>query len=143
MNIFAGFGDGTVVTSSPRKKSLVHFVLVLFLTAAFAALLPAPASAEDTITPTPITAVSGDVYEIRTPGELVWFGKSVNDGTIPSSSNAVLLADIDLGGSEWTPVASTQESGYAYTGTFDDNEFAVSNFTVNYTVTAESIDTGA
>ena len=73
----------------------------------------------------------------------MWFGQSVNDGTIPPSSNAVLLADIDLGGSEWTPVASTQESGYAYTGTFDGNDFTVSNFTVNYTVTAESINTGA
>ena len=138
------------MVAPPRKESLVHFILVLFLTAAFAALLPAPASAEGTITPTAITAVSGEeygitgnVYEIRTPGELVWFGQSVNDGTIPPSSNAVLLADIDLGGSEWTPVASTQESGYAYTGTFDGNDFSVSNFTVNYTVTAENINTGA
>ena len=41
--------------------------------------------------------------------------------------NYILMNDLDLGGMEWTPIGT---SGSAFTGTFDGNGYAISNFKI-------------
>lgn len=44
-----------------------------------------------------------------------------------ASANACLIADIDLGGQEWTPIASSGR----FTGTFDGRGYTISGLTIN------------
>ena len=82
------------------------------------------------------TTVNG-VYQISNKNQLIWFMQYVNAGN--KGANAVLTADIDMGGYNWTPIASTasyHESGAAvtdkgYTGTFDGAGHVIKNFTVS------------
>ena len=60
------------------------------------------------------------VYQIGTGAELAWF--AANHG----GANAVLTADISLGGFTWTPVT-------AYAGTFDGNGHWVTDLYINST----------
>ena len=55
-------------------------------------------------------------YEIGTAAQLAWFADAVNSGS--RSACAVLTADIDLNGQEWTPIANSGVNN-GYTGTFD------------------------
>lgn len=55
-------------------------------------------------------------YEIGTAAQLAWFADAVNSGS--RSACAVLTADIDLNGQEWTPIANGGINN-GYTGTFD------------------------
>jgi hypothetical protein len=68
-------------------------------------------------------------YEINNAKQLVWFEKMVNT-TGRDSINAVLTADIDLEGIEWTPIGF---GGKTYTGTFDGAGFTISNFILSTT----------
>ena len=82
------------------------------------------------------TTVNG-IYQISNKNQLIWFMQYVNAGN--KSASAVLTADIDMGGYNWTPIASTasyHESGAVvtdkgYTGTFDGAGYVIKNFTVN------------
>ena len=82
------------------------------------------------------TTVNG-IYQISNKNQLIWFMQYVNAGN--KSASAVLTADIDMGGYNWTPIASTasyHESGAVvtdkgYTGTFDGAGHVIKNFTVN------------
>ena len=74
------------------------------------------------------------VYQICNAGQLFWFAQQVNDGN--KGANAVLTADIDLEGRNWTPICSTglyyNTTEYAdtgYTGTFDGQGHVISDLT--------------
>ncbi len=61
-------------------------------------------------------------YLIADADDLYWFAEQVNSGD--KDANAVLMADIDLGGSEnpWTPIGLS-EAGYI--GTFDGQGYTI------------------
>ena len=61
---------------------------------------------------------------ISTAAELRNFRDRVNNGE--RDLNAVLKADIDLGGEEWTPIATNG----AYQGTFNGNGHIVKNYKI-------------
>ncbi len=79
-----------------------------------------------------------DVYQISNGYELAWFRDQVNEtmeGNRSSKLNAVLTADIDLGGHAWKaigPFTSTSER-FGYTGTFDGAGHSISGLYVNDT----------
>ncbi len=69
-------------------------------------------------------ALVNEVYQISNGYELAWFRDRVNESTDAGKSsklNAVLTADIDLGGHDWTPISrfGTTSNTYGYIGTFD------------------------
>ena len=82
------------------------------------------------------TAVQAETIEIATAEELAAMNSNL-------SGHYVLTADIDLGGAEWTPIGSFVQLGtegeeeeipnpeYAFTGTFDGQGHAISNFVIN------------
>ena len=95
----------------------------------------------------PAEAQNG-VYQIKNVGNLFWFAALVNGDTnqeditqaVPTA-NAVLTADIDLGGREWAPIApsatfkhnATSVAGTtdkSYSGTFDGQGHTISNFEI-------------
>ncbi len=55
--------------------------------------------------------------------ELLMFAEYVNAGN--TNSNAILAADIDLSGKEWTPIG--KEAALSYTGTFDGRGHRICN----------------
>lgn len=85
-------------------------------------------------------------YQIGTVKELIWFAALVNgaltDGTEQNTTaNAVLTADIDLGGREWAPIAPSttfqnnattveDTTNKSYSGTFDGQGHTISNFKI-------------
>lgn len=73
-------------------------------------------------------------YEISNAGQLFWFAALVNGDTTQegitqavSTANAVLTADIDLSGQNWTPIGN---GSTAYTGTFDGQGHTISGMTI-------------
>ena len=82
----------------------------------------------DFLDATYITPVDG-YYEIGNEKQLKWFAAFVNDNHF--DSNAKLTTDIDLNGVTWTPIGNGSNK---YTGTFDGQGFAISNF--SYTATS-------
>ncbi|MBQ0018658.1 MAG: hypothetical protein KBS63_05625 [Clostridiales bacterium] len=67
------------------------------------------------------------VYHISTAAQLVKFAELVNDGTA-SGKDAVLEADIDMAGVDFTPIGTSSK---AFGGTFDGNGKTISNLTVS------------
>ena len=95
----------------------------------------------------PAEAQNG-VYQIKNVGNLFWFAALVNGNTnqegitqaVPTA-NAVLTADIDLGGREWAPIAPSttfrsnatsvaRTTDKSYSGTFDGQGHTISNFEI-------------
>ena len=95
----------------------------------------------------PAEAQNG-VYQIKNVGNLFWFAALVNGDTnqegitqaVPNA-NAVLTADIDLGGREWAPIAPSttfknnattveDTTNKSYSGTFDGQGHTISNFEI-------------
>ena len=75
------------------------------------------------------------IYQISNKQEMIWFMQYVHAGN-PTAS-AVVTADIDMEGYEWTPICSTglyynttTYSDAGYQGTFDGQGHVISNFTV-------------
>ncbi len=75
-------------------------------------------------------------YEIFNVGQLFWFAQQVNiEGN--TTANAKLMADIDLENRTWYPIGLYNDIAEAngslvqkqYAGTFDGNNYTVSNFT--------------
>lgn len=66
--------------------------------------------------------VKDNVYQITNPAEMYVFADYVNRGH--RVVDAVLVSNVDMGGIEWTPIASSMMS---YKGTFDGNGKTVSN----------------
>ena len=69
------------------------------------------------------------VYQIGTAAELRWFAANAET---TKSANALLTADIDLGGVEvWAPISQAYTDGY--TGTFDGQNHTISGLYVKAT----------
>ena len=66
-------------------------------------------------------------YKLGTAAQLAWFAATVNSGS--RSACAVLTADIDLNGQEWTPIANSGGNN-GYTGTFDGGGHTIMGLTV-------------
>lgn len=76
------------------------------------------------------------VWQISTGNELAWFAEFVNgtqtSSVLGASQDAVLNADIDLGGGSWTPIGA--KAGYTqktYNGVFDGNGRTVKGLNIN------------
>ena len=65
--------------------------------------------------------LNGEYYEIKNPGQLMWFAQTVNSGE--SLISARLIADIDMNGFKWTAIATT----VPYNGIFDGQGFTIKN----------------
>jgi len=85
-----------------------------------------------------------NVYQIGNPGQLVWFANYVNSGNY--SANAVLIADIDMKGITFTPIAPITTLNYSdtnytelgYLGTFDGGHHTISNLTITRDATKQA-----
>lgn len=74
-------------------------------------------------------------YQIANGTQLRWFAEKVNSGSY--AANAVLTADIDMTGIEWTPIGigsgNAAPGATAYTGTFDGQGHAITGFSAEGT----------
>ena len=70
-----------------------------------------------------------DPYQISTAGQLQALAKSVNSGTSYVNVNFLLVADVDLGGSSWTPIGTYSDKGFA--GVFDGGGHTISSLYIN------------
>ena len=72
-------------------------------------------------------------YFITTPAELAWVAEQVNSNTEDFEGKTILLMnDIDLSGSSWTPIGNvTAYPTVTFKGTFDGQEHIISNLTAS------------
>ena len=75
-------------------------------------------------------------YRLATADDLMWFAEQVNKTAKKSTSAlcAVLTADIDLTGRDWTPIGTmtnTYSDYIAYGGVFDGNGKTISGININ------------
>ena len=68
------------------------------------------------------------VYQIGTAAELRWFSEN-NETT--KTADAVLTADIDLGGEAFTPIGAGAAIADAYAGTFDGQGHSITGLNVS------------
>lgn len=66
-------------------------------------------------------------YEISNGAQLAWFVQQVNSGS-GASYKVRLMADIDLGNLDWTPIGTSTKN---YTGTFDGNGHVIRGLYIN------------
>ena len=71
-----------------------------------------------------------DPYLVSTAAELAYLAQQINNGGINLGSSIKLTADIDLGGKEWTPIAS-ESSGKIFRGTFDGDGHTISGLHIS------------
>ena len=76
---------------------------------------------------------NANTYLITTPAELAWVAEQVNSKTEYFEDKTILLMnDIDLSGSYWTPVGNvTDYPTVTFKGTFDGQEHVISNLTAS------------
>ena len=74
-----------------------------------------------------------NTYLITTPAELAWVAEQVNSQKEDFEGKTVLLMnDIDLNGSNWTPIGNvTDYHTVTFKGTFDGQEHVISNLTAS------------
>ena len=74
-----------------------------------------------------------NTYLITTPAELAWVAEQVNSKTEYFEGKTILLMnDIDLSGSDWTPIGNvTDYPTVTFKGTFDGNYHIISNLTAS------------
>ena len=74
-----------------------------------------------------------NTYLITTPAELAWVAEQVNSKTEYFEGKTILLMnDIDLSGSYWTPVGNvTDYPTVTFKGTFDGQNHVISNLTAS------------
>ena len=79
-----------------------------------------------------VQANAADTREIGTKKALIEFQQGIQNKTISEDTNVNLTADIDLGGTEWTPIHISgdleENTPTGYTGTFDGNGHVISGF---------------
>ncbi len=77
--------------------------------------------------------INNDAYEIYSKAGLFNFAADVNAGNSYSGKTVVLTTDLDLEGEIWTPIGDSVASypSVAFAGTFDGQEYTISNLTVN------------
>ena len=76
---------------------------------------------------------NANTYLITTPAELAWVAEQVNSKTEYFENKTILLMnDIDLSGSYWTPVGNvTAYPTVTFKGTFDGQNHTISNLTAS------------
>ncbi|MBD9061226.1 MAG: hypothetical protein EGR45_04300 [Ruminococcaceae bacterium] len=79
-----------------------------------------------TVNPQEPAKDNNGVYQIGTPSELLWFADYVNKTN--GNPDAVLTADINMNGIEWTPIGTKDK---AFQGEFDGRGHVITNLTVN------------
>ena len=68
-------------------------------------------------------------WEIGNIGQLIYFAKTVNEGTKDYAGETVVLTnDIDLAGINWAPIGNWDSS---FAGAFDGQGYTISNMTIN------------
>ena len=79
-----------------------------------------------------IYEVNDEPQPISSLAELVEFRDAVNEGgKYKGSNSAILTADIDLSGIDWTPIGTTTEDSKKYTGTFNGGGHVIKNLSVD------------
>ncbi|MEG2053880.1 MAG: hypothetical protein RR052_02970, partial [Oscillospiraceae bacterium] len=79
---------------------------------------------------------SGKIYTVETKEQLAHLATLVNDDAPDGTGYKVkMLKDIDLTGSNWTPIGTfiDETNDKPFKGTFDGNGFEVKNLTINST----------
>ena len=76
---------------------------------------------------------NANTYLITTPAELAWVAEQVNSKTEDFEGKTILLMnDIDLSGSYWTPIGNvTDYPTVTFKGTFDGQNHIISNLTAS------------
>ena len=81
-------------------------------------------------------------HEVAVDGQgmsVAAFRDSVNAGNSYAGKTVVLLRNLDLSGSEWTPIG--QKSGNKFSGVFDGKNFKVEGMTISNTTEIQNSDT--
>lgn len=117
--------NATLKLGSADAEDVVDGILTKTIT-----IVPAAENAWDGTSATEPTAIGG-VYQIGTGAELAWFAQTVNGGT--TGISAVLTADIDLAGYDWTPIGNTTKR---FAGKFDGQGHKIYNFSIAYSKTS-------
>lgn len=71
--------------------------------------------------------VDGAIYTLKTALGLVWFSTQVNNGNDFSGKTIELEGDIDLSGTDWMPIGSSDN---LFNGSFDGKSYKISNLTI-------------
>ena len=79
-------------------------------------------------------ATEAGVYQIGTAAELAWLANEAKTST--SALNAVLTADIDLGGRSWTAIGT---SAKPYLGVFDGQGFTIRGLNISASSTMQGL----
>ena len=103
----------TLIESKSFSRAKLHLGLMLLGVLFFAfSALALKSSAESAM------------WEIGTKEKLFEFREKIYSGEIPSSTDVILTADIDMGGALWKPIILSGDAtrlGNNYSGTFDGN----------------------
>lgn len=126
----------------------VTIVLAIFV-AVFAAGVSDTSYALDTWTDKASDSLTGSgtqeaPYKITSGGDLAYLAAQVNGGTDYAGKYFTLKQNIDLNGSEWTPIGKieigeTQTTTKVFKGIFDGDGFTVSNVTVSVKTVAAGL----
>ena len=117
--------NATLKLGSADAEDVVDGILTKTIT-----IVQAAENAWDGTSATEPAAIGG-VYQIGTGAELAWFAQTVNGGT--TGISAVLTADIDLAGYDWTPIGNTTKR---FAGKFDGQGHKIYNFSIAYSKTS-------
>ncbi|HIT03104.1 MAG TPA: hypothetical protein IAC22_01250 [Candidatus Caccocola faecipullorum] len=121
------------MVTPPRKSVLVHLLILIFFTAAFAANLSSPAFAEggNLVKDTDGYYLIDDEYDLEKFREGVnGDAVDVHGNQIENNANARLTGDIDLSSYNWTPIGNGTTQ---YTGTFDGCGYSITGLTIDST----------
>lgn len=95
---------------------------------------------------TKVTQPEENVTYLYNANDLRLFEKSVNNGVSYAGKTVKLMNDIDLGGMNWMPIGRMIDTNgvgenSTFTGTFDGNNFTVSNYKIDTVEGIEGNDT--
>lgn len=70
-------------------------------------------------------AIAEGIYQISNGAELAWYAEQVNSG---KPQDAIVVADISLGGFDWTPIGTSSKP---FSANFDGNGHTISDLYIN------------